>query len=402
MSWGLPKFDHSVKFAGVSHAGTVRENNEDSWRADMATGSFVVADGMGGHASGEVASAIACETFVRAIQTPAVGESFDAYRSGPTLEAREQVLKNLEWVVQRAHKAVRSETEREKSRRGMGCTLDAVVLVASRAFVAHVGDGRVYLTRPTATIQLTHDHTIGGSLVARGLETPSKPPPARNALTSVLGSDRKPNVEMLTTEVNEGDRLILVTDGVYGPLGDEATFQSFAPKGNTDEAAFALVNAALERKGRDNATALVVDVFHRIADQVAYDGGLAQRDFAYACQCPLFADLDKQLVGRTLSAAVEVSFGADEHVPRFFTNDRVGYIVLEGQVALPDGWSLGASSLLYPESLASGGKKGSQLCMTKTPVRALRIRADDFREVCSADPELAAMLYERLARTVVG
>jgi hypothetical protein len=103
------------------------------------------------------------------------------------------------------------------------------------------------------------------------------------------------------------------------------------------------------------------------------------------------------LVERALRAAVEVEFEAGDSVPRFFTSDRVGYVVLEGRINAPDGWALGPSAVVYPESLARSGQ-GTVLCVAGERTRALRIRADDFQEVCAADTRLAAKLYEKLSK----
>jgi CRP-like cAMP-binding protein len=159
------------------------------------------------------------------------------------------------------------------------------------------------------------------------------------------------------------------------------------------------VKGALDRGGRDNATALVVEIGERRVKRGTSDGGFAARDAAFAAQCPLFSGIADSFVSRALAAAVEVRFKPDESIPRFLTEDRVGYILLQGNVTTPQGWTLGPSSLVYPESLVGGGR--GPLCKARDEVRALRIRADDLREVCSSDKALAAAIYESLARSLV-
>jgi hypothetical protein len=277
----------------------------------------------------------------------------------------------------------------------MGCTLDAALLVGNKAFIVHVGDARTYLVRPTTTIQLTHDHTIHGTLVAKGVMSPSQHP-GSNVLTNAVGRKGNLQVEEVFVELAEGDRLVLCTDGVHGELKEESVISDLALRGTPDDAAIGIVGAALERGGKDNATALVVEIGARRVTRAASDAGLAARDNAFASHSPLFIGVPSELVQRALRAAVEVEFEPSRDVPRFFAGDRVGYVVLEGRVDAPSGWTLGPSSLVYPESLAGGGKAGA-LCLSGERTRALRIRADDFREVCARDTKLAAMLYERLA-----
>jgi serine/threonine protein phosphatase PrpC len=396
MAWAIPRFNHMVDFAGASHVGRVRTSNEDVWRADPGLGVFLVADGMGGHAAGEVAARLAVDEVGRALRNPASLKVLDTFAETPTLDARRAVFAVLEAAAEGAHQAVRKMAEQNSRQSGMGCTLDAAMLIGTKAFLSHIGDGRSYLARPTTTIQLTQDHTVHGSLVARGLLRPSEPPAVRNLLTNAVGKKGGIHVEEVFVDLAEGDRLLLCTDGVHSELDDESVISELALQGATDDTAIALVNAALARGGKDNATALVVAVGPRRADRTANDAGLSARDTAFAMHSALLAGVPDVLVARALRAAVEVELDVGDPVPRYFTGDRVGYVVLEGRIDSPSGWTLGPSSLVYPESLAGGGK-GADLCKAGERTRALRIRADDFREVCASEMRLAAMLYERLA-----
>lgn len=398
MSWAIPRFDHLVEFAGASHAGRVRPTNEDVWRADPGLGLYAVADGMGGHAAGEIAARIAVTQIGAELRTPEALRAMDLFAETPTIEARRALFDVLEAGAERAHAAVLDTASLDAKRRGMGCTLDAALLVGNKAFLVHIGDARTYLVRPTTTIQLTHDHTIHGTLVAKGVMSPSQHP-GSNVLTNAVGRKGNLQVEEVFVELAEGDRLVLCTDGVHGELKEESVISDLALRGTPDDAAIGIVGAALERGGKDNATALVVEIGARRITRAGSDAGLAARDNAFASHSPLFTGVPSELVQRALRAAVEVEFEANQDVPRFFAGDRVGYVVLEGRVDAPSGWTLGPSSLVYPESLAGGGKAGA-LCLSGERTRALRIRADDFREVCAKDTKLAAMLYERLAHTL--
>ncbi|HEX7670658.1 MAG TPA: protein phosphatase 2C domain-containing protein [Polyangiaceae bacterium] len=398
MSWAIPRFDHLVEFAGASHAGRVRPTNEDVWRADPGLGLLAVADGMGGHAAGEIAARIAVTQIGAELRTPSALQAMDLFAETPTIEARRALFDVLEAGAERAHAAVLDTASLDAKRRGMGCTLDAALLIGNKAFIVHVGDARTYLVRPTTTIQLTHDHTIHGTLVAKGVMSPSQHP-GSNVLTNAVGRKGNLQVEEVFVELAEGDRLVLCTDGVHGELKEESVISDLALRGTPDDAAIGIVGAALERGGKDNATALVVEIGARRVTRAASDAGLAARDNAFASHSPLFIGVPSELVKRALRAAVEVEFEPNQDVPRFFAGDRVGYVVLEGRVDAPSGWTLGPSSLVYPESLAGGGKAGA-LCLSGERTRALRIRADDFREVCAKDTKLAAMLYERLAHTL--
>jgi PPM family protein phosphatase len=388
------RFNHRVSHAGTSHVGHVRTNNEDAWRADPATHLYAVADGMGGHDAGEVASATCLRVFFREMADPRAAAAAPVFLASPTLRARRGVLDELRRAAAAANQAVREEAERLGSNSGLGCTLDAALLLGDRAFVLHAGDGRVYLGRSSATIQLTHDHDLRAVLAGEGRLGVSQRGSVHNQLLNAIGMNAEVAVECTFVELVAGDRLVLCTDGVHGMIGDEATIASLAKKGDAGVAANELVKAALARGGRDNATALVVAI---LESQVPpRSAGAGTRDLATARACPLLAGLPEALVLHALTTSVEVELEADKPIPRVVTTDHVAYIVLEGEAEV-NGVAMGPSALLYPESLVSMGR-GQPRYKAVTPIRALRVRADDFREVCAADSHVAAALYERLSR----
>jgi PPM family protein phosphatase len=388
------RFNHVVSHAATSHVGLVRANNEDAWRADAGLHLYAVADGMGGHDAGELASATCLAVFFREMADPRAAAAASAFLASPTLAARRGVLDELRRAAACANQALRDEAERLGSNSGLGCTLDAALLLGDRAFVVHAGDGRVYLARSSATIQLTHDHDLRAVLAGEGRLGVSQRGSIHNQLLNAIGMNAEVAVECTFVELVAGDRLVLCTDGVHGMIGDEATIAGLSKKGDARGAADALVSAALSRGGRDNATALVVAI---LESQVPpRSAGAGTRDLATARSCPLLAGLPEALLLHALTTSVEVELDANKPIPRVVTTDHVAYVVLEGEAEV-GGVTMGPSALLYPESLVSTGR-GQPRFKAVTPVRALRIRADDFREVCAADSHLAAALYERLAR----
>ncbi len=398
MSWAIPRFDHLVDFSGASHIGRVRASNEDVWCVDPNIGLFAVADGMGGHHAGEVAAKIAVDQLTKSINTPVVLRTLDEFVSTPNLETRRAVFDALVDGVERAHAVVRDAAQRDKQHREMGCTLDAVLLLGTRAFVVHVGDGRTYLSRSTTTILLTHDHTLHGSLVARGVKSPSQPPQgSQDVLTNAVDRKGTLRVEEAYVDLTEGDRILLCSDGVHGEIENEYHMGDLARRGPPDDVAIGIINTAVSNGGRDNATILVVSIGARRAERAQAPSGLPARDSAFVSHSTLFSGVPSPLISRALHAAVEVEFDTGDHIPRFFAEDRVGYVILSGRIDSPSGWTLGPSGVVYPECLAGGGREGTDLCKAGEPTRALRIRADDFKEVCAADRDLAASVYERLA-----
>ncbi len=399
MSFSSPRFEYELAFAGASHVGLVRNSNEDVWRADLEVGLFLVADGMGGHAAGEVASTLGADTLRGAMRVPEAVQALDTYTAAPTLAAREHLLSMLRWGVEQAHARIQADGK-APGRRGMGCTLDAVLLIGGDLLLAHVGDCRTYLSRQAATLQLTHDHTLAGALVARGIGTPTRPAGGSSALTNALGQEKLPKVEQAFVSLSPGDRVLLCTDGVHKPVGPEAALTELVRRGTPQEAVHALIARALEKGGEDNATAVLLEVGVRLGQRASWDGGQRARDVTLAGNSALLAGLGEAHLTRVLGAAVEVAVEVKGKIPRFFADDRVAYIVVDGTANTSEGWSLGPSSVLYPESLAGGGQ-GPDLAEAETPLRVLRMRRDDFREVCASEPALGAALWERVARLLV-
>jgi PPM family protein phosphatase len=369
------------------------------WAADHALGLFIVADGVGRRAGGGIAARLATDTTLSFLMNPGWGQAFDAFVKHPTLQARGDVFRALTAAVQRAHEAVKAAPNQGLGVRGMGCTLEVVLLLRSHAFIAHVGDSRTYLSRPTTTIQVTTDHTLHGSLVSAGVKTPNMENEGPNALTNSIGGSDAVKVDRMIVEVTSGDRLIMLSDGVYEAIADEATVGTLGRRGHPQEAAVTLVNDSLAKGATDNCTSVVVEVGQANVARDDREATLSTRDLAYLEHCPLFRGLPRELVQKARAAAVEVTFDAEQRIPRFDASDRVAYVIMQGTAATPQGWTMNVSAVLYPESLAGGGRS-QQPCRALEPMRALRIRHDDFKEVCQFDPRLAAEVYQRLARNL--
>jgi hypothetical protein len=275
----------------------------------------------------------------------------------------------------------------------MGSTIDLLWLVRNHAFVGHAGDGRVYLARRRAVLQLTQDHGALEALKASGQARPARKA-QRNALLNAVGLKESVTVDTLFVDLHKGDRLLLCSDGVHGQVSSESRLAELIRGGSVKDAAGALVKEA-GRKGRDNATAIVVEIGERFVKRPSAEQGLLSKDIERASQCALLHGLGPSLALAALSASVEIEYAAEHTIPRVVANDMVAYIVLEGTIDLEDGLTVGEGAVLFPESLA-GVWDGSPLPVARERVRLLRLRADDFAEVCS-DPSLGSTLYRRLA-----
>lgn len=224
-----------------SDVGCVRSHNEDSYL--VASPLFCVCDGMGGHAAGEVASAIAVETIAKTGPKTA-----DATQLGAAVEA--------------ANAAIIEAAVNGVGRPGMGCTATAAVIEGTTLAIAHVGDSRAYLLHEGTLIRVTRDHSYVEELVDAGEITAdeARVHPNRSVITRALGSDPAMYADHFTLNVEEGDRLILCSDGLSSMIPDgeieRVAQQSSTAQICTDN----LVDAALAAGGGDNVTVVVVDI----------------------------------------------------------------------------------------------------------------------------------------------
>ncbi len=237
----------NLYFYGKSDRGIVRDNNEDFFFAERIGEEeflFAVADGMGGHLAGEVASRRAIETLVREF----------------TRKTDEPLPSKIRRVFDKINSEIITEGNENLDQRGMGTTLSALYIKKDRAFVAHIGDSRIYHFSGRL-IQLTEDHSFVGKLVKDGLISPeeAKVHPKRNILYQSIGMRRGINVQVEgPIKIKEGEKFLLCTDGLTVVVEEEEIetllSKDISPKKTVNE----LVDTALKRGAPDNVTVIVV------------------------------------------------------------------------------------------------------------------------------------------------
>jgi serine/threonine protein phosphatase PrpC len=356
-------------------------------------GAFGVADGMGGHLAGEVAAKHAVREAARVLSESRAQRVAESYVKHADLNSRRLVFAELKRALGRANVVIRADANEDPTHRGMGTTLDLVWFARDHAFVAHAGDGRVYLARQHALLQLTQDHTANGSETTDSFGR-LLPAARRSGISNALGLHDALAVDTLFVDVSRGDRILICSDGVHGQIESEAELSALLREGSPEQAVSALI-ARASRLGRDNATAIVIEIGDRFVKRGDRDRGVSAADLERARQSPLLVDLPTSFALTALSAAVEVELAEGESVPRSVASDLVSYIVLDGVVRYGDGRRVSAGALLFGESLVSVTGQG-ELPVCEEMTRLLRVRADDFSEICR-DTRLASALYRRLA-----
>ncbi len=243
----------------MTDIGRRRVSNEDAFGMDEDLGLYVVADGMGGHAAGEVASREAVDTVIAMVRRErAVASAVAAGDRSP--ETLRRLSRVLEAAIQGATYMVFAIAENEPEQRGMGTTLSALLLCEGMGVVAQVGDSRVYRVRGAKVDRLTEDHTLVAWQLKQGIisEAEAARSPHKNVITRAVGSRDYVQVDTSTFEVTEGDRFLVCSDGLHGYLVDDEL--SHVLEGPVDIVAKGLIELANTRGGRDNITAIVVDV----------------------------------------------------------------------------------------------------------------------------------------------
>jgi PPM family protein phosphatase len=264
-----------VEFGALSHPGKVRANNEDCYLVadfertlrplltNVPEGGFpsrlgdvgygmLVADGIGGHAAGEFASRLAAVSLVDlALSTPDWVMRLDEGE-------QERVVQRFAWRYREIDSILRVMGKVDPSLAGMGTTLTVACSLGADLLVAHVGDSRAYVFRAGRLGQLTRDHTWAQQLADTGMIRPDEVAThrLRHVLTNALGGSASPvSADVQFTRLSDGDQVLLCTDGLTDMVDDDAIAAILGQAATAQEACQALVDAALERGGRDNVTA---------------------------------------------------------------------------------------------------------------------------------------------------
>lgn len=240
-----------VTWRGVarSDVGRVRESNEDSVFTSQESGVFVVADGMGGHAAGEIASAVASRI---------IGDS--ACRD---CESVEDLQRQLNEAFLAAGREIARQVELDPSRSGMGTTATALrVRTEGQYVIGHIGDSRAYLWRDGELRRVTRDHSWVQEQVDRGVITPEQAVghPQSNIITRALGTDPRPTPDLYVGDSRNGDVFVLATDGLTDRVREVRIAKLLSKSRDLEKAADALVREANDNGGSDNITVLLVRV----------------------------------------------------------------------------------------------------------------------------------------------
>jgi serine/threonine protein phosphatase PrpC len=323
---------------GLSDVGRKRQHNEDAMLVDKALGLYVVADGMGGHAAGEVASARSAEV-VKATVTAQVKVMKDLGRDA-SQNHRASATALIETAVQKACSDIYRMAQADPSKRGMGTTFVCLAISGTAGVIGHVGDSRVYLLREGQCHRLTEDHTLVAAQLKAGTITKEQAATSqyRNVITRAVGIQDSCQVDTLVVDVLPGDLFLLCSDGLHGYVEDDELVP-LARSMPAKDLPTKLIALANERGGKDNITAVVVAAGAAVSSSAAQNEELAEAQSRMEAlrKIPLFRHLTYKEQTAVLSIATTRTFPGGREIVIEGQPGQELFVVIRGRVAIEKG-----------------------------------------------------------------
>lgn len=381
--------------AWVTDVGNVRTNNEDSLHVDERLGVFLVADGMGGRQSGEIASRLAKETIVE--DMAAAREQIVKVRFGE--KEPEVVRRLLAQAIKRACAVVYAYAQDNPGSRGMGCTVTVLVTLGDHALMGHVGDSRLYLVREGYMHQLSTDYTMAAELLRAGALTEEQAAGSKlqHQLTRAVGTQPTVQVETLLLPVRARDRFLICSDGISNEVTDAEILQLLTEE-EAAAASHKMLELVLSRTASDNATGVVVEVAGNPFSQAvlgAQDQALGALEELFLCRGLVIKDL-----ARVLSYADVNKLEPGQRL--FEEGDQLEQMVvcISGALQLERGGET-------VRVVRDGGFVGESTLMRGRPARAslvateaslvMELPGPALRRLAKRKPALGATLFNSLA-----
>ncbi|NVB42035.1 cyclic nucleotide-binding domain-containing protein [Pseudenhygromyxa sp. WMMC2535] len=395
-----------IQAYGGTDVGRRRSHNEDTILVDEGLGLFMVCDGMGGHAAGEVASKTAAEAVRRR-----VGAGVELLRGfDGSAQACEQVEALLRDAIAEASAEVYDLARGDDGRHGMGTTCIALLVArapsgAIKGIMGHVGDSRMYLVREQGVWQLSQDHTFFNDAVRHGLMSyeVAKASPWAGQLTRGVGIQRNAVVDTLVFDIVESDTILLCSDGLTAYIHEHHELASMLADPRVDRLPARLISVANERGGGDNVSAVVVRGAPELPAQLSDSRRRDQvtNDLRTLRHIALFMDLSDAELVRIYHRFGEADYPAGSVMIREDDNTDSLFILVEGSATVSKG-ERQISTLTRGAHFGEMGllnqRPRSATVTATSPVHALVLERAGFNDVLLQDTSLAAKLLYKLAQ----
>ncbi|MCD6498466.1 MAG: Stp1/IreP family PP2C-type Ser/Thr phosphatase [Deltaproteobacteria bacterium] len=394
-----------VQAWGATDVGKTREHNEDAFFCDPNLGLFMVCDGMGGHAAGEVASAMAVETVRKAVE-----KNQDLLKKVEKLDGtaeKHDVLAFLDQAIQSACSTIHDRAQAEPEKRGMGTTVDLLLVAGMRGFIAHVGDSRIYLVRHNKVHQLTEDHSIIAYLIKTGRLKPDEVDSSpyakyKNAVTRAVGVYETVEVDTFDFDILPGDTCLLCSDGLSYYLNDNRITKVLEAE-SLEISAKTYIDLANAGGGHDNITAVLVRAPEQVEKAHEVRAADVQQQMAVLAKMSLFRELAYKQLVRILNISTTRSFATGDVVVHEGDPGDELFVVLTGTIAL-------TKDETYITTFSHGDYFGemalvdssprSATAVAAEPTRVLVIHQNNFFRILRKEPEIAVKLLWNFVRVL--
>lgn len=318
---------------GKTDVGQKRDHNEDNLLLDPGLGLYVVCDGMGGHAAGEVASAHAVATVQRVLtEQRAV---IDDTRKDQS-EARERLAMVCEQAVNTACSEIFSMATADNGKAGMGTTLVMMLVAGGKGVMAHVGDSRLYMVRAGQIHQLSEDHSYTSEMVKRGKMTreQARTSPYANVITRAVGIQKNVQVDTLVFDIIPGDTFLLCSDGLTGYYDDPNDLADALAPTELEKIPDALIATANQRGGKDNITAVILRAVADDDDKALEEARASEVNLKLDTlkKIPLFRYLTYQELVKVLNITYLETYEAGAEIIKEGDSGEELYVILAGKV----------------------------------------------------------------------
>lgn len=322
-----------MQVVGLSDIGKKRKHNEDFFIIDQQLGLYIVCDGVGGHAAGEIASKEAACAVQRYVQKH--HKQFVALVEQGTPESSVELTKLAVEAVQYACQSVYELAQGGVGRKGMGTTLTMLLVLAQKGLLAHVGDSRFYLCRDGEIHQISKDHTYVDAMLQDGftLEEALQSPYA-NTITRAVGIEPRIKVDTLLMDILPRDVLLLCSDGLHNYLQDDQILKDLLAQGDVEKVAHNAIDFANQHGGQDNITVIVMKAEDETEESDVQKTKQVRLKLDTLKAIALFDTLTLNEMSTVLSSCVLKVFVADSRVIEEGTPGDILYVLLEGSVTL--------------------------------------------------------------------
>jgi serine/threonine protein phosphatase PrpC len=391
----------------LAHAATdigrTRSGNEDAHLVDPALGLYMVCDGMGGHAAGEVASATACRTVQRELARHRA--SLDAVIAGR--EPADLAAGLLRGAVVTASEEIHALGDGDKDKRGMGTTCTALLVLGAKAVMAHVGDSRVYLLRGGQLYQMSEDHTFLAEAIRHGVLTHAQAAGSThgNVVTRAVGPQPNVQVDVLIFDILPGDTLLLCSDGLHQYTPDARELMQLLARPVTASLAHELMQLANARGGVDNITAVLL---HASAEAALTPEESSRASQVHAQletlrRVSLFRDMTLPELARVLHVAHPAEVSEGELVVREGDATESLYILVEGAARVQRGGQTVAdleAGRHFGEMALLNRRPRTATVIARLPSRMLVLDRDAFSALMAQEPLIAAKFLWALSQSL--